>query len=50
MLNRGLIKELLNFYREYNYVLVGKNFEVKYIEGIFQFIGFKEFYNFFIKQ
>ena len=50
MLNRGLIKELLNFHREYNYVLAGKNSEAKYTEGIFQSIGFKEFHNFLIKQ
>lgn len=35
MLDRGLIEEFLDFYREYNYVLEKKDVDIKYIEGIF---------------
>ena len=49
MLERGLIDELLDFHGEYQNVLVKKDQKIRYTEGIFQSIGFKEFHEFLVR-
>jgi len=47
MLARGLVKELLDFHKDYNQVRTdGSLDELDYTKGIWQSIGFKEFHKF----
>lgn len=48
MLEQGLLKELLDFHKEYNQMQ--RVTERGYTEGIFQSIGFKEFHEFLLRQ
>lgn len=48
MIERGLVKELLNFHQEYNTELLRNKEEIDYTKGIYQNIGMKEFHPYFM--
>ncbi|XP_063243063.1 tRNA dimethylallyltransferase-like [Bacillus rossius redtenbacheri] len=48
MLEQGLVKELLEFHRQYNQERMASGAQPDYTVGIFQSIGFKEFHDYLI--